>query len=88
MQQGVSEAEELKESQEKALSQASELHGKEVHGLRDELDKLKQELSSSKDRGRKLEKLVSEVQAYKDKLQVRTGSGFWSQVGPPRYALT
>ncbi|XP_061528411.1 CAP-Gly domain-containing linker protein 1 isoform X2 [Phycodurus eques] len=67
VQQGASEAEELKASREKALSQASELHGQEVQTLKDELDNLKQELSS-KERSQELEKMVSELRTYQEKL--------------------
>ena len=72
MQQGETVVKELKASQEKAISQASELHVKEVEELRSQADKLKQELSSSKERTQELEKLVSELQSYKEQVQVST----------------
>lgn len=62
----------MKASQEKSASQASELHAKEVEVLQNQVDKLKQELSSSKDKSEELAKSVSELQAYKDQAQVRT----------------
>lgn len=64
--------EELKASQEKSLSQASELHVKELEVLQSQVDKLKQDLSSSKDKSQELEKLVSELQPYKEQAQVST----------------
>ena len=72
MQQGETTVKELKASQEKAISQSSELHGKEVEELRGQADKLKLELSSSKERTHELEKLVSELQSYKEQVQVST----------------
>ncbi|XP_061674616.1 CAP-Gly domain-containing linker protein 1 isoform X2 [Syngnathoides biaculeatus] len=69
VQQGANEAEALKVSQVKTLSQASELHGQEVQRLKDELDNLKLELSSSNDRSKELEEVVSELQTYKEKLE-------------------
>lgn len=72
MQQGETLAAELKVSQEKALSEASELHVKELEVQQDQIDKLKQEISSSKDKSQELEKLVSELQPYKEQAQVRT----------------
>lgn len=69
---GETLAEELKASQEKSASQASELHAKEVEVLQNQVDKLKQELSSSKDKSEELAKSVSELQAYKEQAQVRT----------------
>lgn len=68
---GETLAEELKASQEKSASQASELHAKEVEVLQNQVDKLKQELSSSKDKSKELAKSVSELQAYKEQAQVR-----------------
>lgn len=64
--------EDLKASQEKSLSQASELHAKELEVLQSQVDKLKQELSSSKDKTLELEKSVCELQPYKEQAQVRT----------------
>lgn len=70
--QGETLAEELKASQENSVSQASELHAKEVEMLQNQVDKLEQELSSSKDKSKELEKSVSELQAYKEQAQVQT----------------
>lgn len=72
---GETLAEELKASQEKSASQASELHAKEVEVLQNQVDKLKQELSSSKDKSEELVKSVSELQAHKEQAQVRTLKG-------------
>lgn len=69
---GETLAEELKASQETSVSQASELHAKEVEMLQNQVDKLEQELSSSKDKSKELEKSVSELQAYKEQAQVQT----------------
>lgn len=66
--------EELKASQEKSFSQASELHVKELEVLQSQVDKLKQELSSSKNKTEDLEKLVSELQPYKEQAQVSTNA--------------
>lgn len=71
MKRGETLAEELKASQENSASQASELHAKEVEMLQNQVDKLAQELSSSKDKSEKLEKSVSELQAYKEQAQVK-----------------
>lgn len=70
--QGETLVEDLKGSQEKSLSQVSELHAKEVEVLQSQADKLSQELSSSKNKTQELEKLVSELQPYKEQAQVRT----------------
>uniref|UniRef100_A0A3Q1F3K3 CAP-GLY domain containing linker protein 1a n=1 Tax=Acanthochromis polyacanthus TaxID=80966 RepID=A0A3Q1F3K3_9TELE len=64
--------EELKASHEKSRSQASELHVKELEVLQSQADRLKQDLSSSKDKNQELEKLVSELQPYKEQVQVST----------------
>lgn len=40
--------------------------------LQSQADKLKQDLSSSKDKTQELEKLVSELQTYKEQAQVST----------------
>lgn len=74
MKQGETLAEELKASQQNSVSQASELLAKEVEMLQNQVDKLKQELSSSKDKSEELEKSVSELQAYKEQAQVKTKS--------------
>lgn len=70
--QGETLVEELKTSQEKSICQASELHAKEVEVLQSQVDKLKQDLSFSKDKTQELEKLVSELQTYKEQAQVST----------------
>lgn len=61
---------ELKASQEKSISQVSELHVKEVEVLQSQVNKLKQGLSSSEEKNLELEKLVSELQQYKEQAQV------------------
>lgn len=70
MQQGETLVKELKVSQEKALSQSSELHAKELNELHGQADQLKQDLTTSRDRTQELEKLVSELQPYKEQVQV------------------
>ncbi|XP_034396515.1 CAP-Gly domain-containing linker protein 1 isoform X1 [Cyclopterus lumpus] len=67
--QGETLVEELQASQEKSISQVSELHVKELEVLQSQVDKLKQELSSNKDTNLELEKLVSELQPYKEQAQ-------------------
>lgn len=69
--EGETLAEELKASQQSSVSQASELHAKEVELLQNQVDKLEQELSSSKVKSEALEKSVSELQAYKEQAQVK-----------------
>lgn len=69
--------EELKASQEKSLSQVSELHAKEYETLQSQVDKFKQELSSSKDKTQELEKMVSELQPYKEQAQVSANTFWW-----------
>ncbi|XP_029294704.1 CAP-Gly domain-containing linker protein 1 isoform X5 [Cottoperca gobio] len=73
--QGKTLVEELKASQEKSFSQASELHVKELEVLQSQVDTLKQELSSSKDKTQELEKMVSELQPYKEQAQATEVSG-------------
>ncbi|XP_076586254.1 CAP-Gly domain-containing linker protein 1 isoform X5 [Chaetodon auriga] len=73
--QGETVVEQLKASQEKSLSQASELHVKECEALQSQVDKLKQDLSSSKDKSEELQKLVSELQPYKEQAQATEASG-------------
>ena len=72
--QGETLVEELKASQEKSLSEASELHVKELDLLQSQVETLKQELSSSKDKTQELKKQVSELQPYKEQAQVNTRS--------------
>ncbi|XP_044052290.1 CAP-Gly domain-containing linker protein 1 isoform X7 [Siniperca chuatsi] len=78
--QGETLVEELKASQEKSFSQASELHAKELEVLQSQVDKLKQELSSSTDKTQELEKLVSELQPYKEQAQASEASGKSAEV--------
>ncbi|XP_034396517.1 CAP-Gly domain-containing linker protein 1 isoform X3 [Cyclopterus lumpus] len=73
--QGETLVEELQASQEKSISQVSELHVKELEVLQSQVDKLKQELSSNKDTNLELEKLVSELQPYKEQAQATEASG-------------
>ncbi|XP_041792248.1 CAP-Gly domain-containing linker protein 1 isoform X2 [Chelmon rostratus] len=73
--QGETTVEQLKASQEKSLSQTSELHVKEREVLQSQVDKLKQDLSSSKDKTQELEKLVTELQPYKEQAQATEASG-------------
>uniref|UniRef100_A0A8C7Z3Z4 CAP-GLY domain containing linker protein 1a n=1 Tax=Oryzias sinensis TaxID=183150 RepID=A0A8C7Z3Z4_9TELE len=63
---------ELKASQEKSLTQASALHVKELETLQSQVDKLNQELSSSKEKTEHFEKMVSDLQPYKERSQVRS----------------
>ncbi|KAM6945118.1 CAP-Gly domain-containing linker protein 1 isoform 3-T4 [Lycodopsis pacificus] len=72
--QGETLVEELKASQEKSVSQVSELHVRELEVLQSRVDKLKQELSSDKDKHLELEKLVSELQPYKEQAQATDAS--------------
>ncbi|XP_062273009.1 CAP-Gly domain-containing linker protein 1 isoform X3 [Scomber scombrus] len=80
VQKGETLTEELKTSQEKALSQASELHGKELEVLQGQVDKFKQELSASKDKTQELQKQVSELQPYKEQVQASEASGKTAEV--------
>ncbi|XP_068460998.1 CAP-Gly domain-containing linker protein 1 isoform X4 [Clinocottus analis] len=75
VEQGETLVEELKASQEKSISKVSELHVKELEVLHSQVDKLKQELSSNKDTNLELEKLVSELQPYKERAQATEASG-------------
>lgn len=70
--QGETLVEQMKATQEKSLHQTSELHAKELEVLQSQVNKLKEELSSSRDKSQELEKLVSELQAYKEQAQVST----------------
>lgn len=54
----------------------SELHAKEFETLQSQVDKFKQELSSSKDKTQELEKMVSELQPYKEQAQVSANT-YW-----------
>uniref|UniRef100_A0A1A7W9X1 CAP-GLY domain containing linker protein 1a n=1 Tax=Iconisemion striatum TaxID=60296 RepID=A0A1A7W9X1_9TELE len=71
--------EDLKASKEKSLSEASELHVKELEVLQTHVDKLKSELSSSKDKTQDLEKMVSELQSYKEQAQATEAAGKTSE---------
>ncbi|XP_056137752.1 CAP-Gly domain-containing linker protein 1 isoform X1 [Lampris incognitus] len=75
VEQGESQVKELKTSHEKALSQSSELHAKELEELQSDSNKLKQEVTCSRDRTEELEKLVSELQPYKEQAQAAEISG-------------
>ncbi|XP_055367632.1 CAP-Gly domain-containing linker protein 1 isoform X4 [Betta splendens] len=66
---GETLVEELKVSQEKSLSQALDVHVKERDKLQNQVEKLQQELSSSKNQTQELEKLVSELQPLKEQVQ-------------------
>lgn len=71
MKQGEAQLEELKASQKKCLSEASELHTKELESVQAQVTQLKQELGQSKEKREELQKLVSELQSYKEQAQVR-----------------
>ncbi|XP_034026268.1 CAP-Gly domain-containing linker protein 1 isoform X4 [Thalassophryne amazonica] len=75
VQQGETLVEELKASREKSLFEAKELHQKELEGLQDQSEKLKQGLTSYKKKTQELEKLISELQPYKDQAQAAEASG-------------
>lgn len=62
----------MKATQEKSRLQTSELHGKEVEALQGQVNKLKGELSSTRDKSQELEKSVTELQAFKEQTQVST----------------
>lgn len=49
--------------------------------LQSEVNKLKQDLSSSKDKTQELEKLVSELQPYKEQAQVSTNPQSYRRTG-------
>lgn len=72
----------MKATQEKSLHQTSELHAKELEVLQSQVNKLKEELSSSRDKSQELEKLVSELQAYKEQAQVSTDCHMYRCVSP------
>ncbi|KAM8886319.1 CAP-Gly domain-containing linker protein 1 isoform 5-T17 [Spinachia spinachia] len=73
--QGENLVVELKASQEKSISQVSEVHVREVEVLQSQVSTLKQDLSSNKDKNLELEKLVSELQQYKEHSQAAEASG-------------
>lgn len=64
--------EEIKATQEKSQQETSELHAKEVELLQSQVNKLKEELSFSRDKSQELEKSVTELQAFKEQTQVGT----------------
>lgn len=64
----------MKATQEKCRHQTSELHSKEVEALQSQVNKLKVELSSSRDQSQELEKSVTELQALRQQSQVSTNS--------------
>lgn len=64
--------EEMKVTQDKSRHQTAELHAKEVEILQSQVNKLKGELSSSRDKSQELEKSVAELQAFKEQTQVST----------------
>lgn len=72
MQQGEAQAKDLQTSQQKALSEASEHHAKQLQELQGQADQTKQELSVSREKAQELERLVAELQPYKEKAQVST----------------
>lgn len=63
----------MKATQEKSRHQTSELHANEVEELQSQVNKLKKELSSSRDTSQELEKSVSELQAFKEQNKVCFG---------------
>lgn len=62
--------EEMEATQEKSRHQTSELHAKEVEILQSQVNKLKGELSSARDKSQELEESVTELQAFKEQTQV------------------
>lgn len=60
----------MKATQEKSQHQTSELHAKEVEALQSQVNKLKGELSSFRDKSQELEKSVTELQAFKEQAKV------------------
>uniref|UniRef100_A0A8C8JHD6 CAP-Gly domain-containing protein n=1 Tax=Oncorhynchus tshawytscha TaxID=74940 RepID=A0A8C8JHD6_ONCTS len=73
--QGEAQAKELQTSQQQALSQASEHHAKQLKELQGQADQTKQELSVSREKAQELERLVAELQPYKEKAQAAESSG-------------
>ncbi|KAM9392460.1 CAP-Gly domain-containing linker protein 1 isoform 2-T3 [Pholidichthys leucotaenia] len=80
VQESESLVEELKASQEKALSEASDVHMKEHEVLQGQVVKLEEELISSKDKTQELEQRVSELQPYKEQVQATEASGKTAEV--------
>lgn len=62
----------MKATHEKSRHQISKLHAKEVEALQSQVNKLKEELSSSRDKSQELEKSVTELQAFKEQTYVST----------------
>ncbi|XP_031676586.1 CAP-Gly domain-containing linker protein 1 isoform X11 [Oncorhynchus kisutch] len=73
--QGEAQAKELQTSQQQALSQASEHNAKQLKELQGQADQTKQELSVSTEKAQELERLVAELQPYKEKAQAAESSG-------------
>ncbi|XP_055775778.1 CAP-Gly domain-containing linker protein 1-like isoform X6 [Salvelinus fontinalis] len=73
--QGEAQAKELQTSQQQALSQASEHHAKQLKELQGQADQTKQELSVSREKAQELERLVADLQPYKEKAQAAESSG-------------
>uniref|UniRef100_A0A8C7PRD1 CAP-Gly domain-containing protein n=1 Tax=Oncorhynchus mykiss TaxID=8022 RepID=A0A8C7PRD1_ONCMY len=74
LQQCEAQAKDLQTSQQKALSEASEHHAKQLQELQGQAEKTKQELSVSRKKAQELERLVTELQPYKEKAQSKTSS--------------
>ncbi|XP_031685902.1 CAP-Gly domain-containing linker protein 1 isoform X10 [Oncorhynchus kisutch] len=80
LQQCEAQAKDLQTSQQKALSEASEHHAKQLQELQGQADKTKQELSVSREKAQELERLVTELQPYKEKAQAAESSGKTAEV--------
>nr|XP_046206734.1 CAP-Gly domain-containing linker protein 1 isoform X6 [Oncorhynchus gorbuscha] len=80
LQQCETQAKDLQTSQQKALSEASEHHAKQLQELQGQADKTKQELSVSRKKAQELERLVTELQPYKEKAQAAESSGKTAEV--------
>uniref|UniRef100_A0A8C8HCN8 CAP-Gly domain-containing protein n=1 Tax=Oncorhynchus tshawytscha TaxID=74940 RepID=A0A8C8HCN8_ONCTS len=80
LQQCEAQAKDLQTSQQKALSEASEHHAKQLQELQGQADKTKQELSVSRKKAQELERLVTELQPYKEKAQAAESSGKTAEV--------
>ncbi|XP_070993342.1 CAP-Gly domain-containing linker protein 1 isoform X2 [Oncorhynchus clarkii lewisi] len=80
LQQCEAQAKDLQTSQQKALSEASEYHAKQLQELQGQAEKTKQELSVSRKKAQELERLVTELQPYKEKAQAAESSGKTAEV--------
>ncbi|XP_064882728.1 CAP-Gly domain-containing linker protein 1 isoform X6 [Oncorhynchus nerka] len=80
LQQCEAQAKDLQTSRQKALSEASEHHAKQLQELQGQADKTKQELSVSRKKAQELERLVTELQPYKEKAQAAESSGKTAEV--------